>query len=180
MKAIAIVAISPLTTRGPVLTRYLSLVVWAERFFGRLNRRDHSVIVVPTTEGLAILTTLTATGGDLNGAKVHLYANPLVPTPTTDLADFTTATFTGYATSGAIVWGTPFVNGDGLPTVAGGLVTFASTSPFTVGNTIYGYYVTNGAGSVLLFSEQFDTPIVISAALQAVMVLPTFSVGSQP
>jgi hypothetical protein len=132
-----------------------------------------NVVITPTL--LAILNALTAMSAILNGAKVHLYANNAALGENTVLGDLTEATFTGYAASIALVWNPAYTQQDGTPTVDAPSVTFASTSPFTTGNTIYGFYVTNGAGSTLLYAQAFAAPQLISAAFQAVVVQPTFT-----
>jgi hypothetical protein len=131
-------------------------------------------ISVPNTTLLSQLAELSGVGDLYDGALVHLYKSPVVLSETTELADFVEADFTGYAPSTAITWQAPAYAPDGRPTLVGGMKTFDAAAPFTIANTIYGYYITNGAGTVYLWAREFDTPIGISGALQSIDVVPSY------
>lgn len=137
------------------------------------------MIVVPTPITIEILDSLIAAGGEFDGALVRLFQNDIQPTKDSILADFTIATFTGFATSAAIVWAGPILNPDGEPIVIGDLKLFTGGSPFTVSNTIYGYYIVDAAGTKLLWSERFALAQVVAAAGQSVQVVPTFGARNQ-
>jgi hypothetical protein len=108
-------------------------------------------------------------GGLLEGAKLKLYKEPIEPTKATVIADLTPADFTGYAASAAITWGTPLTDTDGTAFVPGGMIEFAASGS-TVANTIYGAYLTDGAGTILLGVFRFDTPVSVGAVGQGVLV----------
>ena len=131
--------------------------------------------IISYAQWIAILTTLTttATPGWL-AALVALYQNNLTPLPTTPLASFIEADFSGYARSGAITWGTPGYLPSGPAVVTGDAKTFRVASTPTVFNTIYGYYVVDSTGASLLLSRQFDVPINLSSAGQILEVIPGY------
>jgi hypothetical protein len=131
-------------------------------------------IVVPKTAYLAQLDEFRTAPNLFNGAEVHLYKTALSLGPNLQLADLVEADFDGYAGSGAVTWNAASYSPDGKATLVGDLKSFVATGPFTTGNTIYGYYVTNGAGTALLWARQFATPIAIGSAGQSVQVLPSY------
>lgn len=118
-----------------------------------------------------------ADAGRFNGAKMILFKNDLTPGQATELADLTVPEFTGYAMSAAIVWGAAFTNDLGNAQVVGGTIQFTVTTPFATAETIFGYGVVNAAGDGLLWCERFATPIDISAAGQAIPVVPSYVLG---
>lgn len=134
------------------------------------------MIAIPDSQRRAIVTALTATGGSLNGAKVHLYKNDYTPGPGSRLTDLIEADFTGYAASAALVWGSTFTDELHNAVAAAASVQFNDTGE-AVTNTVYGYYVTDGAGAVLLYAERFDSPVPMTGPAQAIVVLPEFSFG---
>jgi hypothetical protein len=116
--------------------------------------------------------------GMLFAVNVHLFKNDLTPTINTVLADFSEADFSGYSLVGPIQWGNMFINTAGQ----GVIVSLTSCQFIATGSTfqdvIYGYYVTQGTAPVLLrFAERFPAPVAISAANDAVVVLPQFTLG---
>lgn len=134
----------------------------------------------PNAQALALLGVLVDVDGLLNGAKMKLFKNNLMPTPNSVIADFEIADFTGFSTSTALVWGTPYYQADGTPVVLAGAKTFIVTSADpVVGNTIYGYYITDGAGTALLYSERFDSPVLMAIVGTGITVEPAFSLQSQ-
>lgn len=137
------------------------------------------MIVVPTGISIEILEELIAAGNLFDGALVKLFQNDFQPTKDSILADFTVATFSGYAASAAVAWSGPVLNTAGQPVIIGDLKLFTGTSPFTVSNTIYGYYVVDTAGTKLLWAERFALSQIIAAAGQSVQVVPTFGARNQ-
>jgi hypothetical protein len=129
------------------------------------------MIVYPRAALRTILATYTAVGGYLAGAKMHLFQNNLVPNPLNVLADFTEATFTGYVVPAAITWNTPYTDSAGSAEVIGTVQQFEATGS-AITNIVYGYFVTDGAGAVLLYAESFSTPVSVAQAGDAVIVLP--------
>jgi hypothetical protein len=89
------------------------------------------------------------------GSKLKLYTNNYVCTETSVVGDFTECAVAGYAAK----------------TLLSGSWTTSSTATYaeqeflpTTATSVYGYYVTNSAASVVLWAEQFTgAPYVIPA-----------------
>lgn len=138
------------------------------------------MIVVPNNVSASILTALTGVGGTLNGAKCHLFQNNVIPSIGFVLADVVEADFGGYAASAAVTWSVPLDNQDGNgPVVVGDNKLFIATDPVGTPNVIYGWYLTNGAGTVLLCAERYTTPKQVSEPGNAVGVVPQWGAISQ-
>ncbi len=133
-------------------------------------------IVVAGAAMLALLDELAGAGNLFDGALLQLYKDDIGLTPLLTVTDMDAvkADFSGYAVSGPIVWSSASYAPDGVPTLAGDLKIFASTSPLTVSNTVFGYYVTNGAGTALLWSRKFDNPVIIAGPFQSIQVVPSY------
>jgi hypothetical protein len=116
-----------------------------------------SNLIVPDTAKKNILTIFS---GGITGV-MKLFQNNITPAHNTVYADFTEATFSGYASqslSGASVAGSLDSSGRGVVT----WTALTWTKSGATGNTIYGYWVENSSG-VLLWCERFDSPIVMTA-----------------
>lgn len=131
-------------------------------------------VVIPNSTGIAILTALIDTGALLDGAVLRLFQNNINPGPENVVGDFVSADFSGYAPSTTVVWGTPYLQSDGTANVAGDLKLFVADDPLIVTNTIYGWFLTNAGGTVLLASYRFSDPVAISLPLQALPVVPSY------
>lgn len=129
-------------------------------------------MAVPTkdlTDQLAsILASDVASLGSATACKVHLIAAPFTPGPMTDLADLTEATFTGSAAKAAGTGTQQIGNapGTGLRWVqmlepAGGW-TFKCTAAPSSPETVYGWVLTDGAGTTTWFSALLPDPVVIA------------------
>lgn len=130
-------------------------------------------VITPNLQQLTNLATITDVGTDLNGGLLNLFQNNFNPGVGSALGDFTIADFTGYSTSAAIVWGTPFFSPDGVPTVAGDMKTFTAANPITTPNVVYGWYVVDSGATKVLAARRFDSPINISSPFQSVNVVPS-------
>lgn len=127
----------------------------------------------------ALADLLAADTGTLASAaalKVKLAANSFTPGHDLLVGAFTAATFTGSADlSPTIGAQTVYVDPiDGKRTIeliepVGGWHWDCTVDP-TPAETIYGYYVTNNAGTVLLGCELFPVPVLIDAAGQGLDV----------
>ncbi len=100
-----------------------------------------------------------AAAGILAGSLVHLYQNNYVPTPLDVVANYTEATYTGYVAQAVLAasWN-PVVQPDGSAGLIGPGLFFNPTAT-TVANVVYGYYVTDSTGLILLWAEQFPAPV---------------------
>jgi hypothetical protein len=130
----------------------------------------------PLSTKLAALSEMVAVGEVLAGCKIHLYANQLIPSQGTLLTMFVEATFTGYVAQSVGAWGAAYIGPDGNAHVTAPGLQFQATDDVTP-NTIYGWYMTNTAGTELVGAANFLTPIPIVAALQAVVMQPDFIYG---
>lgn len=131
-------------------------------------------VVIPNTAALALLDEMTDTGNLFDGAKLHLFQDAPAITPEIVIGDLVECDFTGYATSSAIVWGAAhYLPTDLSPVVNGDVKPFTTGDPATLLNTVKGWYVTDGAGTVLLAARQFDAEIILSGPSQGFGVLPT-------
>ena len=85
---------------------------------------------------------------------LHLYKNDVTPTSTMTLADYTEATFTGYAavTLSSANW-TVTAGGQTSAEYNSGV---AFTCSGTTNESIYGFYLTTANSSTLMWSERFD------------------------
>lgn len=131
-------------------------------------------VIVPYVRSDAILDTLKGVGGELEGAIVHLFDNDIVPNIDSVIADFTEATFAGYAASTAIVWSTSFRNSLNQAQTVGDTKTFQLSA--LPGATVYGYYLT--VGGALRASERFAAPVPLALVGNAVVLVPTYTLGS--
>lgn len=137
------------------------------------------MLTFPASVSLAALTELIDTGNLLDGVKVGLFQNDFNPTTLTVLADLNPADFHGYALSSAVVWGAPYYDQAGVPTVAGGQKQFTATTPLAGSQVIYGYYLVDGAGTTLIAAARFETPLNILVVGNAIIVVPTLQLQSQ-
>ena len=86
------------------------------------------------------------------------------------------ASFTGYSRSAMTSWSTPAIDGDSAAaTTSTG--TFTPTAAGGTGN-IYGYFLTNSAGTKFYGAETFSTPISAPQAVTLAMEL-TYTVLSR-
>lgn len=113
------------------------------------------------------------------GTTVFLYQNDLVPTRAMVIGDFVECDFTGYAsvTSVAVFQG-PFSGGLTGPYLQGALSYFTAGAPFTTPNAVYGYYVTDALGD-LVMAERFDAVVNMTVAAQNISIAPTIGFVSQ-
>lgn len=138
-------------------------------------------LVAPVDELRAQLDRLTAVApgapdaGRLNGSKMILFKNDVHPTKDSVLGDFTPATFPGYATSAAIVWGAAFEAEDGSAQIVGPTVQFLSDDLPDPVETVYGYCVVNGDADELIFAERFAAPIQVDHEGQPINVVPVYA-----
>jgi hypothetical protein len=83
--------------------------------------------------------------------KLHLYSNNHTPTTSDTVSNYTECTFTGYAAQDVSGWSYDTVASHVADMIATAN-TFTRTATGTSQN-IYGYYVTDAAGTTLYFAE---------------------------
>ncbi len=115
-------------------------------------------------------------GSTTSKVNVHLAKNSFTPGPGLTLASLTEADFPNYDAlspndAKPVVTVDPN-NQDALLRLLDPTGGWAWTCDDTISpnQTIYGYYVTNAADSVLVGAETFDEPVVISGPAQAVVI----------
>ena len=96
------------------------------------------------------------------GALLRLFTNNITPTKSTvraDLTELTNAEVPGYVAV-ALAWnGTPVRKQDGSWEDLGGIVSFAAAGgPPPTPQIVYGWMLTNAAGTVLQGAGMFDVP----------------------
>lgn len=116
--------------------------------------------------------------GLLTGSKVMLFTNNITPTPGAVLADLTEATYTGYARSAALTWGTPFVsNLTGKHVMQSGMLTFAG-GVNAGGEAVRGYALISGEGTpVLLALKRLEGSGWTPAPGSSLVLLPRVAVS---
>ena len=80
--------------------------------------------------------------GIWHNAVAHLYQNPLVPTPTTTIAELTECNFTGYVASGNLTFSTGLDDQGVHVAVADASAPFHCTGD-PAGQKVYGVYLTD-------------------------------------
>jgi hypothetical protein len=101
----------------------------------------------------------------------YLFQNDIVPGPTTKVADFVEADFTGYGN--ITVASCDITHSDpstGLPIIKNVTPLVFNQTGTTITNTIYGWWIDDGAGQGA-FGERFDTPIQMDATGKQIQLL---------
>lgn len=96
----------------------------------------------------------------LAASHMNLFQNGTVTlSPSTTLAQLTAvvADYTGYAEQDIATWFAPLLNPLGGASIESGLLQFAIAAPYTVSNTIQGWYLTNAADE-LVCAGDFAAP----------------------
>ena len=103
--------------------------------------------------------------GPLTGGKLKLFTNDIHPTRHSVLADFIEPTDTWYAPFTLVINNVPYLNDpNNLAIEATG--TFTASALPAGGTMLFGYWVTNTAGTALLLAERFDSPVGFAENLQ--------------
>ena len=128
-------------------------------------------MLMPQSTELALLTALQTS--TIKVLTVNLFSNNLSPVDEHVIADFTLATFTGYAAiTGQNMLGPIYDDAGNVELVSPNCV-FVATGSGTA-NTIYGYLVTDAAVATLYYFELFETPQQIAKAGDAVSFVHRF------
>lgn len=101
--------------------------------------------------------------------KLKLFTNDKTPEEIDVLGDYTEATAAGYAEKilASASWSHSLDAGDALAEYA------EQDFVFTAGETVYGYFVTDNAGTKILWVERFtDAPYVIPAGGGTIKITP--------
>lgn len=107
-------------------------------------------------------------------ATLKLFQNNHTPAPTDTEANYTEATFSGYASVDiSLSWGAAFVNGNGQGEIDCTQQTFTFGGG-AVTNNVYGAYVVDTLGK-LVYVERFAAPVFMSAAPDEIIYTPKFT-----
>src|SRR5258708_629207 len=123
---------------------------------------DGMLAALGTRPAAALLTT----------PSIVLYTVGPVPTPAMDLANYTMATFRGYAADLITLTGPVILGGNDMGMI--GTVNFAVTAGSPLTDTLLGYLLTDGV-TALYGGEAFPAPITVSGVgsfLQIDVVIP--------
>lgn len=110
--------------------------------------------------------------------RLHLFDNNFTIAENTVIGDLTEIAFTGYADvllSDAVDGG---IDSNDRDTWTWPNATFTATSSSGLPVTAYGYYVTDSAGTTLLWAENFASPYEFAAEGDGFVLAVTFSFGS--
>lgn len=113
----------------------------------------------------------------LNLSVMKLFTNDITPSVNSLVADFTEATFTGYAPVTLTAFSAPYLTDDDQGAANSPLATFAPASPFTVGEIVHGWFVVDATGD-LVMAGRFDAPQNMNASGQLLQVLVRFVLGN--
>lgn len=106
----------------------------------------------------------------LEASNLRLFKSDFVPAVSSTLAEFVAAEadYTGYTAGGAplAAWFAPVLNPAGGASIDSPTVQFAAAAPYTVGNLIGGWFVTNDDDDTVIATGTFANPIPMGAANQ--------------
>lgn len=125
----------------------------------------------------AVMNRAVAVGGPWAALTLHLYVNNVAPNEDTVVADLTQATFAGYAAVAALAFGTCYIDADGNFKLSAPSEQFTATG-IGVLETVYGYYLTDAAGTVLHGANLLDTPVPITQIGDGLIVQPDITYGA--
>jgi hypothetical protein len=111
--------------------------------------------------------------------SIKLFSNNFTPSNQSILSDFTEADFTGYLAVATTGYTAPaWVSNNAAVAYSLPLAAFNTASPYTVGQTIYGYYLVSGTGSpVLIGAERFLQPMSMIGAGNQILISAPISVA---
>lgn len=118
--------------------------------------------IVGTLERKAVISDLIAAGGIWLDMEMRLYQSPTnVPPDTVILADLTEADFDGYAAVAPVVMHGPALANDNSAYIVSDTSFFTATGT-TTPNVIYGAYLVNTAGNLLIAVFPFTVPVGVN------------------
>lgn len=118
-------------------------------------------------ESLKRMLNYSATGD----VKLKLFKNNVTVAKTDTTSTYTESTAAGYSSATLTGSSWTFSTVNSVTTGTYPAVTFT----YTAAETVYGYYVTNLAGTVLLWSEAFSAPCAIPSGGGSITVTPTIT-----
>jgi hypothetical protein len=132
-------------------------------------------IVVPS-QGLEDILEYALNKTEPTEVKLKLFKNDLTPDADTVIGDFTESDIAGYDAGGKTLAGASWT----VATATGTEGTFAEqTWTFTEAGSIYGYYVTNNAGTAVLWCERFtDAPHTFPSGGGTESITPAITIAT--
>lgn len=105
---------------------------------------------------------------EVDNVIIHLFINDITLAPTDTISSFTEMTASGYeSVSLSNEW-----------SVSINIANYTEVSfDLTEAATAYGFYITNEAETILLWSEKFDTAQTVGAGGGSILVTPEISIG---
>lgn len=134
-------------------------------------------MVLYPNEGALFLANTARTA--LAVAILHLYKDIGAPiSPSTVLADFTEADYSGYAVQTITTWLTSYLDPAGGASIQSGTHQFNYVPPGggPVANIVKGFYLEDATGK-LIVAGNFDNPITMTALGDAIPVNITLNFG---
>lgn len=132
---------------------------------------------VPDVSQLTLLDLLR-TSLNSSGLVVRLFKNNYTPVAGSVVGSFTSADFSGYSPSSLAALAAAATVGGKASTTAGAANTWTKSG--ATGNDIYGYYVTNAAGTVLYWAERGSAaPYSLNTNGEGLSVTPVFTLASE-
>lgn len=119
---------------------------------------------------------------DVQSLNIHLYTQATAVTDEQAIGDFTEATGGGYALI-ALTRGTTWVvtaGNDPSDAIYNGAtgVTFTFTGAIGGSGIVYGYYVTNNANTVLIWSEPLTAPFTPANNGDTIKIIPKIALAT--
>lgn len=125
-------------------------------------------LLVPDVGEAALLERILATD-----VVLHLYVNDVTPAEADVVGDYTEATAAGYAAA-------TLTGGSWTVSTTGGTTSGAYAQQdfvITEATTVYGYYVTDVAGTTLLWAERFGTTAVLGSGGGTISITPSIELS---
>lgn len=116
-------------------------------------------VVVPDSSEQYLLRVLLGIQAAPSQVVYHLFTNDYVPIESSTLSSF-------IELSGSLYAPLTIQTADWVVSTSGGITTAIRSMyawPISGGATLYGYFVTDASGTVLLWCERFSSPIVVPA-----------------
>lgn len=117
--------------------------------------------VIVTNDGA--IDDLDTWRANLNAGSVRLFANNFTPLRTSVPADFVESSFVGYAPISPANFGAAFLNAGGKAESDSAVLTWTFTAGVGTA-TVFGWYLTNLAGTKVLLATKFIVPVILSPA----------------
>jgi hypothetical protein len=137
-------------------------------------------------EGEALLLEAALGKTAAGNLKLKLFVSNTTPAHTDAVATYTEMSTQGYAekTLTTSSWGAASAGtGSGTATANKASIAYAQqtfTADGTGGSTtVYGYYITNSAGTVLVGAERFASAKVMAVAGDAIKITPTLRLSTE-